>query len=161
MKGRLVIFCGIPGSGKTTIARLVAQRTARSILVQTDALRLMLAHPEYTAEESRLVYDGCMAVAKEALRSGYTVLLDGTFVREEHRARAREALRRYTARADVVHVACGLAVALRRNSARHARVPADKVRGMHDSFQEPRGAIKVDSSHVRPGRAATLILERL
>ena len=161
MKGRLVIFCGIPGSGKTTIARVVAEKTPRSVLVQTDALRAMIARPNYGGEESGLVYDGCMAVAREALRRGYTVLLDGTFMREEYRERARRTLRGYAAATDVVHVSCELEVALRRNSARHARIPPAKVRSIHRRFQEPRRAIRVDSTRLSPGRAAAQILERL
>ena len=51
MKGRLVIFCGIPGSGKTTIARLVLRSFEKSILIQTDDVRNMLAHPSFAPEE--------------------------------------------------------------------------------------------------------------
>jgi predicted kinase len=161
MKGRLLIFCGIPGSGKTTIARIVAEKIPRSILIQTDAVREMLGHPNYGADESRFVYDGCMAVARQALRNGYTVLLDGTFMREEYRSKAKDVLHRNYSRVDVVYVACGLETALRRNSSRRAHVPADKVRSIHRRFEAPKEAIRIDSTRVRPGDASNLLVEML
>jgi O-phosphoseryl-tRNA(Sec) kinase len=161
LQGRLLIFCGIPGSGKTTIARVVADRLPKAILVQTDAVRAMLGHPNFGAEESKFVYDGCMAVAREALRNGYTVLLDGTFMREEYRAKARNELRKYSSRMDVVYVACGLETALRRNASRSARIPPDKVRSIHERFEPPRKALKIDSTRLRPRDSGTLIVESL
>lgn len=161
MRGRLLIFCGIPGSGKTTIAKIVAEKLPRSILVQTDAVREMLGHPNYGADESRFVYDGCMAVAKEALRNGYTVLLDGTFMREEYRSKARNELGKYSGRVDVVYVACGLETALRRNSSRRARIPAEKVRSMHRRFEVPARALRIDTSRLRPDEAGAKVVGAL
>ncbi|MDV3278396.1 MAG: AAA family ATPase [Nitrososphaerales archaeon] len=140
MRGRLLIFCGIPGSGKTTVAKIVAGTLPKAIHVQTDAVREMIAHPDFGGEESRFVYEGCIAVAREALRNGYTVLLDGTFMREEYRTRAKTALRKYVTGIDVVYIACGLEAALRRNSSRRAAIPPDKLRSIHRRFQaEPSG----------------------
>jgi predicted kinase len=161
MKGRLIIFCGIPGSGKTTIAGKVAERLPKVVLVQTDVVRGMLGHPNYGADESRFVYDGCIAVAREALRNGYTVLLDGTFMREEYRSKARNELRKHSSRVDVVYVACGIETALRRNGARKAHVPADKVRSIHRRFEAPRRALRIDSTQLHPREAGILVLESL
>jgi len=82
LRGRLFIFCEIPGSGRTTIAKLIIDSVDRSILVQTDGVRAMLAHPTFAGDESRSVYDACFALAKEAIKNGYFVILDGTFMRE-------------------------------------------------------------------------------
>lgn len=161
MRGRLVIFCGIPGSGKTTIARLVAASLPNTIHVQTDAVRSMLAHPNFGGEESRFVYDGCFAVGREALKRGYVVLLDGTFMREEYRREARTALRKYCFRVDVVHVNCSLAVALKRNSSRGAVVPPEKVAGIYRRFEPPARAVRVDSARLQPEVASKRIVAAL
>lgn len=161
MRGRLLIFCGIPGSGKTTIARIVAGKIPNAIHIQTDAVRSMLSHPNYGGAESKFVYEGCNAVAREALRNGYTVLLDGTFMREDYRSEAKAALRKYCSRIDVVYVACGLETALRRNASRRALVPAGKVRSIHERFQIPGKAIEVNTSRVGPSEAARRILESI
>lgn len=161
MRGRLLIFCGIPGSGKTTIARLVAAELPNAIHIQTDAIRSMLAHPNFGGEESKFVYDGSFAVAREALKKGYFVLLDGTFMREEYRREARTALRKYCARVDVVHVDCSLRTALRRNSSRGAVVPPEKVAGIYRRFEPPARALRVDSSRVPPLAASNRIVKAL
>jgi len=161
MRGRLVIFCGIPGSGKTTVAKVTAQKLPNAVHVQTDAVRGMLSHPNFGGDESEFVYDGCMAVAGQALRRGYTVLLDGTFMREEYRTKAKDQLGKYSSRIDVVYVACGLEAALKRNSSRKASIPPEKVRSIWERFEEPKRAIRVDSARLRPSQAAARIVGAL
>lgn len=161
MRGRLVIFCGVPGSGKTTVARMVAERLEKTILIQTDAVRGMLSRPNFSGEESRFVYEGCMAVAKEALRNGYTVFLDGTFMREDYRNEATEKLGRYSTRIDVVYIECGLATALKRNSARRASIPVDRLRSIYERFEVPRRAIRIDSARLSPTEAAARVAAAL
>ncbi len=161
MRGRLLIFCGIPGSGKTTIAKLVATSVKDSILIQTDGVRLMLSHPTFSSAESRFVYDACFGIAREALKNGYLVMLDGTFMREEYRSEARNELRRFYSRADTVWVSCGLETALRRNGRRKARVPPEKVEAMFRGFEPPRRALRVDSSRLSPSAAARRVVKEL
>ncbi len=161
MKGRLVAFCGIPGGGKTTIAKLVVGSFDRSILIETDAVRGMLARPSFEPEESRFVYDACFGIAEEALRSGYFVALEGTFLKEDYRQEALSRLGRYSSRVDVVWVDCDLETALRRNSERRAVVPSDRVRSMFEMLEPPRGAIRVDSSRMTAESAAKKVLSAL
>jgi predicted kinase len=161
LRGRLVIFCGIPGSGKTTIARLVADSVKESILIQTDGVRGMLAHPNFEGAESKFVYDACFAIAREALRAGYLVVLDATFMREEYRSEARNELRKYFTKVDTVWVACSLETALKRNAARENPVPPEKVIGIFNRFEAPRRALRVDSSRLSPEAAANRIAKAL
>lgn len=161
MRGRLLVFCGIPGGGKTTVARLVADSVGNSILIQTDGIRAMLAHPTFSRDESRFVYDACFEVAKTALRNGYLVILDGTFMREDYRSEARKRLRGSYSRADTVWVACGLETALERNAHRQDPVPPEKVKGIFLGFEAPKRAVKVDSSRLSPRVAANRVKRAL
>lgn len=117
----------------------------------------MLSHPVFDQKESQFVYDACYAAAKEALRSGYLVVLDGTFMRDEYRSEVRNRLRRSCTRMDFVWVDCLLATALERNSLRESPIPPEKVEGIHGGFQKPKRAVRVDSTILDPGAAASLI----
>jgi predicted kinase len=160
-RGRLVIFCGIPGSGKTTIARLAVEGLENAMHIQTDAVRAMLSHPVFGLKESQFVYEVCYDIAKEALRAGYLVLLDATFMRDEYRSEARNRLRRYCTRIDTVWVDCTLKTALERNSLRESPIPPVKLEGIHAGFQNPRRALRIDSSAMAPGAAAERVAKVL
>ena len=158
---RLVIFCGIPGSGKTTIARLVAKDLRDCFHIQTDTLRSMISRPGYTKEESELVYRDCILIAREGLKAGYDAILDGTFLRDEYRDEAIEKLSRYFSSYLIVYVACDPRTAYRRNLSRRERVPKKSFLRLYEMMQEPINALRIDSARTRPREAASAILLQL
>jgi len=90
----LVLVCGHPGTGKSTVAERVAGRLGGRLL-RTDVVRKELyPEPAYTDEESASVYDTLFERALEAA-GGEHVVLDGTFrdrtLRERAAAVAAEA----------------------------------------------------------------------
>jgi len=161
LAGRLVIFCGIPGSGKTTIARLVAKNLRDCFHIQTDTLRSMISRPGYTKEESELVYRDCILIAREALKAGYDAILDGTFLRDEYRDEAVGKLSRYLSSHLIVFVACDPEIAYRRNLSRMERVPKKSFLRLYEMMQEPSNGLRIDSEKTRPKVAASAILLQL
>ena len=163
MPGRLLVFCGIPGSGKTTIARLVTRTDPDAVHIQTDSIRAMLTAPSFDAAESDFVYRACVAVAKEALGVGRLVVLDGTFGSSKRREKTFGVLAGLYSRVDFVFVSCDLQTALERNATRTggAAVPEDSVIGICRGFEPPDGALRVDSSKTPPQVLADEILKKL
>jgi len=158
---RLILFCGIPGSGKTTVASALASALTRSVHIQTDGVRAMIAHPGYTGAESRFVYETAVSVGRLALRAGYDTILDGTFPREGFRREAIAGLRRFFRARLVVHVICDPPLALERNAGRKDAIPEESLLRIHRQFQPPSDALVIDTSMLDPGRAVELILARL
>ena len=87
---RMVLVGGLPGSGKTTLARRLAARPGW-VLLSTDAIRPGHRGDDnrYTVQSRDLVYDHLLARASAALGAGASVVLDATWQREEWRQHAR------------------------------------------------------------------------
>jgi len=157
-RGRLILLCGIPGSGKTTIGGALKGRLSKCVHVETDAIRAMIGQAEYSAGESRFVYSAATSIAEEALGHGYDVILDATFPREEFRREALSRLEKVSEGCLVVWVWCDPVVALQRNSERSQKVPLESFERLWRSFEPPRGALVVDSQANGPEEAAAKIL---
>jgi uncharacterized protein len=91
----LLVFCGVSGSGKSSLARSIAARL-RATHFATDLLRDELIPrgtpnaERYAPAASARVYDEVFARAEKQLREGpsHVVLADGTFTSRELRAKA-------------------------------------------------------------------------
>jgi len=154
----LMVFCGVPGCGKSSIARIVCGRIPGAVHIQTDTIRRMIPQPNYNASESEFVYESCLQVAREALKRGRPVVLDGVFARSDHRTRALALLRGLYGRSLVVQVACGIDTAKRRNASRTMAVPDERLSAMYTHFEAPPKALKVDADTHTAEENASLIL---
>lgn len=102
----VVVVCGLPGVGKTTVAENVAERVDGRI-VRTDVVRKELfPDPEYTEEESKQVYTEMFERARETVDGGRSVVLDGTFKDAGNRERALELSEALDAEFRLVKVEC-------------------------------------------------------
>ncbi|MBI3413642.1 MAG: AAA family ATPase [Candidatus Aenigmarchaeota archaeon] len=85
----LIMVCGLPGTGKTTISKALSQ-TIGATLLRTDVIRKeMLSENTYTEKERDSVYGNMFVVADEKLRNGEDCILDGTFYKKSLRDEAK------------------------------------------------------------------------
>ncbi len=90
-----MLITGLPGSGKTTVAREYAARSG-ALHLNSDLLRRELdLMGRYQPEDKQKVYDALLLRAGEALSAGRDVVVDGTFHREAARGPFRALARRY------------------------------------------------------------------
>ena len=102
----LVVVCGLPGVGKTTVARMVADRLGVEPL-RTDVVRRELfPDPSYTDEERLAVYETLFDRARARLDRGTDVVLDGTFADAAPRERTRELAATAGTERRIVRVTC-------------------------------------------------------
>jgi hypothetical protein len=106
----LVVMCGLPGVGKSSVATHIADlldaTRYRSDVVRKD----LIAEPTYSSEESQLTYDELFRRARATLDAGRAVVLDATFSRRIGRERAAS----LTSDVTFVHVGCNEEVVKRR-----------------------------------------------
>ncbi|WP_135366287.1 AAA family ATPase [Halosimplex halophilum] len=114
MTPRLVVQCGLPGVGKSTVARAVADRLGAE-RIRSDAVRReVVDDPTYSRAERDRVYRAMLERAREALADGESVVLDATFERRTHRDDAAELADEVGADLRFVRVVCDSGVARRR-----------------------------------------------
>ncbi|MBN2042654.1 MAG: AAA family ATPase [Candidatus Aenigmarchaeota archaeon] len=83
----LILICGLPGTGKSTIARYIRDKI-NAMVLRTDVIRKdTIKNPKYSEEEKNKVYEELFGMAEEALKNGKNVIIDGTFFKKSLRER--------------------------------------------------------------------------
>jgi aminoglycoside phosphotransferase family enzyme/predicted kinase len=172
----LIVMSGLSGTGKTTVARSIQQALAATHLL-TDAIRRdLFGEPEpavpgqpaqwqagrYRPEQTAKVYERMRELAAAALARGAPVILDGTFLENEHRLAAASVAQEAGVPCLIVETTCSEATALRRIAARQASgtalseadtaiYRAQRERYAQDLPIVPAGTAKVEISTERDG----------
>lgn len=82
---RLILIAGLPGTGKSTVARaFVQQYSGRHINsdLQRNSMGLL---GRYEPEDKKKVYEAMLVNARTALLNGEVVIVDSTFIRASTR----------------------------------------------------------------------------
>jgi predicted kinase len=138
----LAVVCGLPGVGKSTVARAIADRLPATVF-RTDVIRKELyAEPAYTTAETVTVYDELLTRAFDHLEIGESVVLDATFKTGDRRIQARDLATQVGARFRLVHVECQEAVLKRRIEARDGVSDADL--DVHIAFRDRFEPVEMD-----------------
>ena len=88
----IIIICGLPGVGKTTLAKELAP-LVNAVLLSTDKIRKeLLSRPTYGRGERKLIYDVMILIAKYLHKAGINCILDATFTRESSRLEIKKKL---------------------------------------------------------------------
>ena len=88
----MVINCGPPGIGKTTVSMNFA-RLINAVILSTDKIRKeILPRPTYTKQELRLIYDILTLLAKYLYDAKVNCILDATFNTEYSRKKIKDKL---------------------------------------------------------------------
>ncbi len=81
----LIIICGLPGSGKTTLAEAVS-RTVGAEHISSDTIRKkLLTKPAYSEQEKSQIYDTMLAMTQDRLSHNESVVVDATFYKKQVR----------------------------------------------------------------------------
>lgn len=101
----LVLFAGIPGSGKTTLARMVARNLQIPVFAKDRVQRVLRDHNLADASSGDGYYI-ILDMADELLSLGLSVILDATFPLDHFRTVASETAARHKARFCALYCYC-------------------------------------------------------
>ncbi|MFB6234491.1 MAG: AAA family ATPase [Halopenitus sp.] len=156
---QLVVVCGLPGVGKTTVANRVARLVDGDVL-RTDAVRKdLFPEPKYTEAESRAVYRELLARAATRLADEESVVLDATFKRRRTRRNAQGLARAAGVPFRTIKVECDESVVERRIANRDGLSDADFE--IHRKFRREFDRIEVQHGVVDNSRSEAATLEQV
>lgn len=119
----LYIFCGAPGSGKTTMSKQIAE--------QYEAERISFDERHY------LRHTDMIPPIVEALIGGRNVVADSVFINIKQRTAILNAVKDIPCRKILIHMNTPLVECLKRNANRGKRLPDFVVESLHELFEQP------------------------
>jgi predicted kinase len=111
----IIMMCGLPGVGKTAIAKDLAALVKGSVVLSTDKIRKeLISKPTYKKQERRLIYDIMLLLAKYLHIAGIDCILDATFNKESSRKEVKERLSLTRDQLCIVECICPEEIVIRR-----------------------------------------------
>ncbi len=182
--GSVIWFSGLPGSGKSTISRLVVKlleaKGIQIVYLSMDEVRKKIfPNPTYSDEERDAAYRAFALLASTLCKYGHNVILDATAHKNKWRDLAREECPYFAE----VYVKCPIEICIERETRRVGQdlvrkklyldalerlrtgiviTGLGKVPGVDEPFEESSIAeITVDSSQEKSGKLAHEVVETL
>ncbi|RLI48840.1 MAG: hypothetical protein DRO73_08140 [Candidatus Thorarchaeota archaeon] len=164
-------MCGIPASGKTTLARAILTAlvgTVRAEIVSTDDIRDKRYYEDFRPEREHAVRADALRRTEHLLQRGLSVIHDDTNYYASMRHELFSLANQQDALFAVVYVSTPLETAMRWNEKRHGPVPLEVLQRIAERIDPPgerygwdRPIAVVDMSWVDPEEAARDIVARL
>jgi predicted kinase len=133
--GCLILVCGLPGSGKTTLARRLADRVP-AVRLCPDEWMLQLGVDLFDEKFRSRLEDRFWQLAQDLLRLGHGVILEAGFWSRAERDAKRLAARALGARVQLYYLDVPLDQLSQRLAARWREAPATTVRITDELLRE-------------------------
>jgi predicted kinase len=114
----LVVCCGLPGVGKSTVSAYIAENRSATRLRTDEVRHDLFENPSYTPDEGRRTYEELFERTREQLNAGVDVVVDGTFKHARERDQAETLAADAGTTLRFVHVTCPPAVVRERIQSR-------------------------------------------
>ncbi|MCW4006446.1 MAG: selenocysteine-specific translation elongation factor [Candidatus Bathyarchaeota archaeon] len=148
----LLIMCGLPSSGKTTISRKVAsvledKHGVSAMVISSDDFRRMVSHSSLGFKPERemsvkTLYEKALATG---LEHGFLVISDDLNYYKSMRSDIRHIAKRADADYDIILVDTPAEQAIEWNQKRGTPIPAELIEEINQKFDPPKGDYKWDT----------------
>lgn len=132
----MTMLCGLPASGKSTYAKVLANKTD-AIILSSDAIRWELFGDEADQEHNQQVFQELHKRIKEYLRNGKNVVYDATNITSKKRRAFLNELKKIDCIKNCVIMATPYEQCLENNKNRERQVPEWVIERMYRKWQTP------------------------
>jgi predicted kinase len=149
-----VALMGLPGSGKTTVAKLLQARLKGTSIISRDQIRDAMFQPcAYTDLEKKAAYDALLIALGTCLELHRSCILDGmTFSRSQEVDAVRRICESHAARVFFVLLELPIIVA-------QQRIRADIKKGIDAPLDRDEGLVKIVADRFQPPPSDVIILD--
>ena len=99
----LVMMCGLPGTGKSYVGRLLSVHLCAALVASDHVRKAFFPRPSYSPDEHGAVHQLCCTLVEVLLLDGVPVVLDATHAAKWQRARVYDIAERLMAHLAIVH----------------------------------------------------------
>lgn len=86
------MMCGLPGVGKTTIARMLASLISGVVISSDEIRKSLFRKPRYRRQDKKLIYDVLILLTGYLYNANVNCILDATFSKEKTRQEVQNKL---------------------------------------------------------------------
>jgi chloramphenicol 3-O-phosphotransferase len=167
---RITILTGPPGSGKTTIGKILANKIDNSAVVSTDSLRYFVKNGcaeigkgEEWKNQLRLGAENACLLSKNFVKNGFNVFLDDVICVKERMDIYKESLEGFEVK--FILLMPKKEILLKRDLERGDWAMKERAGYLHDKFtefiKEEKCFIKIDNTNQNAKETAEEIILRL
>ena len=135
-KSRIIVMMGLPGSGKSTIAKKLKESMEKVVLLSSDDIREEMFGDRQDVEHHGEVFEELHKRAKEALKQGIDVIYDATNINSKRRIGFLRQLPKGVTK-ELYFVNQNIVVAKERDKKREFSVGEEVIDRMYKGLQVP------------------------
>lgn len=117
----LVILCGLPATGKTTLGEIISKRWGH-VIIRSDIIRLQVFRDKDIFDERfasdmknrNLIYDVMFKLAEDIIGQNKDTLLDATFIKQEQRIKSAQIALKFNINLYIMETICPEDICIKR-----------------------------------------------
>jgi predicted kinase len=112
------MMCGLPGVGKTTIARMLASLISGVVISSDEIRKSLFRKPRYRRQDKKLIYDVLILLTGYLYNANVNCILDATFSKEKTRQEVQNKLGLAPNKLQIIECICPEDIVMARLKAR-------------------------------------------
>lgn len=131
---KMIILAGLPGAGKSTLAKKMVKQDSTYVRVNLDDIRSMLGTSDFDKE--KLVEQIELTSITYAFNQKYNVIVDDTNLNPKKINKLKAIAKQYDAEIDYKLISTDVEECIRRDALRERPVGEDVIRRFYEKYHE-------------------------